>query len=494
MLAAPRRALMALVLVVLALVSGAWSWDSRPNAAAKTSISSQAVGALQEVAPPGAVQQLSERLNTWAPQLRVISPADNTVLPAGSWTLKLQVSDWPLADANDLGLGPHLVVQVDQDPPLRIASQEEAQAITMPELRPGSHRLTVYAARPWGEAVKSPGASRQLRLHRVTVNAAELPAPGTAQLIVTSPDALQQGEPVLIDWLLLDAPLQHLRGDDSRWRLRVSVNGDSFLVDRQTPLWLKGWRRGSNALQLELLDERGEALNPPFNSVVKEVLIDGSNRPAWQRPSLSAAELARLSGDEPSALAAAEPSPPADASQPATDGERGETDTAAAAAPRLASPATEPAIEPATELAGANASAATPEPAPLDEPTANAGAVDASANGTTDATGVVATTVAAPNMEATALDGASDPAAAEPPALPAAAKANNPETPKPDAVIQGPAEISAPPSSGGQASTQRISPSSSLSGSARSQVNADGSLQRTRRPGPLAGLREKLAG
>jgi len=41
---------------------------------------------------------------------------------------------------------------------------------------------------------------------------------------------------VLIDWLLLDAPLQNLRGDDARWRLRISVNGDSFLVDRQTPL------------------------------------------------------------------------------------------------------------------------------------------------------------------------------------------------------------------------------------------------------------------
>ena len=36
----------------------------------------------------------------------------------------------------------------------------------MPPLNPGSHRLTVYAARPWGEVVKSPGASRQIRLVR----------------------------------------------------------------------------------------------------------------------------------------------------------------------------------------------------------------------------------------------------------------------------------------------------------------------------------------
>lgn len=138
-------------------------------------------------------------------------------------------------DAGSLGLGPHLVVQLDDQEPLRISSAEAAANVAMPALRPGSHRVTVYAARPWGEAVKAPGASAQIRLNRVARNAAELPASGSAQLIAASPDALQQIEPVLIDWLLLDAPLQNLRGDDARWRLRISVNGDSFLVDRQTP-------------------------------------------------------------------------------------------------------------------------------------------------------------------------------------------------------------------------------------------------------------------
>jgi hypothetical protein len=39
-----------------------------------------------------------------------------------------------------------------------------------------------------------------------------------------------------------------------------------------------------------------------------------------------------------------------------------------------------------------------------------------------------------------------------------------------------------------------VAPTSSLAGSARELVNADGSLVKPKRQGPLAGLREKLGG
>jgi hypothetical protein len=155
------------VLVVLTVVSGGCGSKATPGAAAVSPSSLSATppaGALQEVAPPGAVRQLNERLNERAPQVRVLAPQDNALLPAGPWTLKLQVSDWPLSDAGALGLGPHLVVQLDDQAPIRITSLDAASAVAMPDLRPGSHRITVYAARPWGEAVKAPGASTQIRL------------------------------------------------------------------------------------------------------------------------------------------------------------------------------------------------------------------------------------------------------------------------------------------------------------------------------------------
>jgi hypothetical protein len=268
-------------------------------------------GRLQEVAPPAAVQQLRQALDQHRPQLTITAPADGTLLPAGSWTLRVSGSDWPLTDAGDLGLGAHLAVQVDDGPPLRLTGDSAAAerfelAVPMAPLAPGSHRITLTAVRPWGEVVKSPGASAQIRLHRVAANPLSLPAPGTPQLIVASPAELSGAEPVLLDWLLQDAPLQGLREGDARWRLRVTINGDSFLVDQNTPLWLKGWRLGSNSLLMELVDARGEPINPPFNSLVREVTLEAAGpRPRWLGGALSEEELGVLLGTMP----APEPKP-----------------------------------------------------------------------------------------------------------------------------------------------------------------------------------------
>ena len=468
MLAAPRRALVALVLMVLTLVSGGCGSKASPGASAASPSSLSATppaGALQEVAPPGAVQQLNERLNERLPQVRVLSPQDNALLPAGPWKLKLQVSDWPLSDAGALGLGPHLVVQLDDQEPIRITSLEGASAVAMPDLRPGSHRITVYAARPWGEAVKAPGASTQIRVHRVARNAAELPASGSAQLVAASPDAQQAMEPVLIDWLLLDAPLQNLRGDDARWRLRISVNGDSFLVDRQTPLWLKGFKRGSNAVQLELLDGRGDPLNPPFNSVVREVVIGTSGpQPAWLRTRLSATDLALLSGEQPVAEAepeaAAAPEPKALNTNTQPSAPSLELETTATSEPKAD---TEPPAEPEPKAESESSSEPEPEASaaipPTDETSAPADDPERSNPASETPT---------PSAEPDAPAGGQTP---EPQA---------PAEPQAAAVVQP--------------ALERLAPQTSLTGSARDQVNADGELLKPSARGPLAGLREKLGG
>ncbi|QNI71695.1 putative conserved secreted protein [Cyanobium sp. NS01] len=261
-------------------------------------------GRLQEVPPPGAVAQLQKALASHHPGVRIQAPADNSLLKAGPWTLELAVRDWPLADAGELGLGAHLVVQIDDQAPIRL-SQGPAPGATslrleLPELGAGSHRVSAYAARPWGEAVKDPGAFDQIRLARVNTNPLSQPAPGSPQLIPSASLEGARHQPVLVDWLLRDAPLQGLRPGDGSWRLRITVNGDSFLVDDSTPLWLRGWRTGSNAVLLELVDGQGAPLNPPFNSLVREVWIDPlAPAAAWEAPSLSAQQLAQLLGEQP---------------------------------------------------------------------------------------------------------------------------------------------------------------------------------------------------
>lgn len=288
MLAAGLRSLGAVLLAVVVLLSGGWSL--RRSAPSPGAPPSPAPGRLREVAPPTAIQRQRQRLDSHDPSLRILEPRSGTLLPEGPWTLELSIDDWPALETDGAGPGTHVVVQLDEEPPVRIGGTTEAVpsptgprrlTVPMPALSPGSHRLTAYAARPWGEAVKAPGAWQQIRLHRVAANPLALPPPGTPQLIDTTPTDLIDGEPVLIDWLLLDTPLQPLSGDEPRWRLRITINGDSFLVDRQTPIWLEGLRPGSNALVLELLDGLGEPLNPPFNALVRELRLEPTGKRRW---------------------------------------------------------------------------------------------------------------------------------------------------------------------------------------------------------------------
>lgn len=383
-------------------------------------------GRLQEVTPPGAVVQITAALANRRPRLRITTPAEGSLVPAGPWRLGLALEDWPLATDPELGVGAHLVVQVDDGPGLRIGDWTQGDAdkgrleLAMAPLTPGSHRITAYAALPWGEAVKLPGASSQRLVHRVAANPLSQPGAGSAQLLAVSTDGLSSAEPVLIDWLLRDAPLQGLRDGDARWRLRISVNGDSFLVDQNTPLWLRGLKPGSNALLLELLDGLGEPLNPPFNSRVQEVVIQpGAPRPVWLNDRISPAEVARLLG-EATPRARAEAKSPEDAASPPSEqpaSTQPPTDTAPNGL-ELSAPA-EPSPAAAAALPGPAAMADTAEPPPR-----------------------------SPDL------------ATEPPL----AQGAEPE-PEP---LPAPAE--------------RVEPTSSLSGSARAQVREDGSLIPSGRP------------
>jgi hypothetical protein len=416
---------------------------------------------LQEVPPPDWVQQLQGPLEERDPRVRILSPAAESVLQDGPWTLRLEVSDWPLVDAGSLGLGPHLVVQLDGQLPIPLVKTE----LEMPSLTPGSHLLTVYAAKPWGEAHKGPYALRQIRLHRLAENTATLPVPGTPQLVPVSPAGPAGDPPLLLDWLLLDAPLQGLRTDSLGWRLRVTLNGESVLLDRQTPLWLKGWRSGSNALLLELLDGRGELLNPPFNSVLKEVIVPGSAGVKQPHPgSLTELERAVLLGDQP--VSALLPLPPPD--EPVVSQSSDQE-------PPSARPPQQPALEPQVQEPRAQREEEQQPVPPL---------------------------LPSPNPEQTIPSPQVDPSSP----LPSLLAEQTPEetlpseptvSPKPLPEPQASVPMSAPqePISSAQPSSaaQTVPPQSAppVAVPAREEVNPDGTLKRAPRSGPLERLRQR---
>ena len=293
--------LMAMLLITGMPVEGLAlpSWPLQRGSHQETSLSSQSPsGRLQEVAPPGAVQQLREKLQRYQPNLRLVSPTDDSVINADSVDFVLDVKDWPVSRDLELGLGPHVVVQIDNQPQRRLDSLEGNRVrLQIDGLSAGSHRFSAWAAYPWGEAVKNPGANLQGRFHlwqRVEGTQPENDAPWLVPVTTSDNPAVQ---PLLLDWIIWNAPLQNLRDGDGRWRLRLSVDGDSFLVDQQDALWLKGSASSAGSLvQMELLNGVGEPITPEFNNQLIHQSGKKTAPPTWLKARLTEEELARLSG------------------------------------------------------------------------------------------------------------------------------------------------------------------------------------------------------
>jgi hypothetical protein len=189
-------------------------------------------------------------------------------------------------------------VQIDNQPPRQLDELDGNRVhVQLDDLSPGSHRFSAWTAYPWGEAVKTPGANLQGRFHlwqRIEGTQPKDDAPWIVPVTSSASPALQ---PLLLDWIIWNAPLQNLRDGDGRWRLRISVDGDSFLVDHQEALWLKGSSSSrGNLVQMELLNGVGEPITPEFNNQ----LIHQSGRrtatPPWMKAQLTQEELTRLSG------------------------------------------------------------------------------------------------------------------------------------------------------------------------------------------------------
>ncbi|MGB1776197.1 MAG: hypothetical protein ACPHGV_07670 [Synechococcus sp.] len=315
------KRLLGLVIASLVLFSSCMAVDARPSwrpdsnrgglNSSRTNPASERNGSLQEVAAPGAVDQLRRALSQHRPVLTLTSPKDGSVINTETVQLSLTLEDWPLVEDPEIGLGPHVVVQVDDRAPLRLteADQQGHLQLELRDLEPGSHRFSAWAAYPWGEPNSRPEASVQWRLHLWQELRDRQPDVNAPWLVTVHPPDDGVLQPLPLNWLIWNAPLQNLRDNDERWRLRVSIDGDSFLVSRPEGIWLKApsTSRGVN-LQMELLNGQGDPLDPVFNNQLVHLNPSSGQRPAWLKAKLNDDELARFVG-QPPAEAEADPEP-----------------------------------------------------------------------------------------------------------------------------------------------------------------------------------------
>ncbi len=232
----------------------------------------QLTGQLSEVAPPPAIQKLSQTLEAYQPQVTIVAPRTDQVLQDTSVSVQFQVQDLPIFKDPDLGLGPHLHVILDNQPYQAVYDLDHP--LVFEDLAPGTHTLRVFASRPWHESFKNEGAYAQTTFHVFTKSTDNNPEPALPLLTYSRPTGSYGAEPIMLDFYLTNAPLhlvaqENPNDDIADWRIRVTINEESFVLDRWQPIYLKGFKRGKNWVKLEFLDEEGNPVKNVFNNTVR---------------------------------------------------------------------------------------------------------------------------------------------------------------------------------------------------------------------------------
>jgi len=241
---------------------------------------------ISEVSPPEPLQELRQALEVYHPQVTIASPQTDEILEDETIAVRLQVRDLPVFQNETFGLGPHLEVILDNRPSIPVYDPDEP--LIFSELSPGTHTLRVFAVRPWGESFKNEGAYAQTTFHLYTKTDDNAPESDVPLLTYNQPQGNYGAEPILLDFYLTDAPL-HLIAQESEednivdWRIRCTIDGKSFVIDRWQPIYLTGFRPGKNWVKLEFLDELGNPVKNVFNNTVRVITYEpGGDDPLSQ--------------------------------------------------------------------------------------------------------------------------------------------------------------------------------------------------------------------
>jgi len=283
--------------------------DSLPS---KAQLSKQ----ISEVSPPATIQELRQALEVYQPQVTLVTPKQDEILQENTVTVRFQVKDLPIFKDPELDLGPHLHVIVDNEP--YIAVYDLNQPLVLPDLSPGTHTLRVFASRPWHESFKNEGAYAQSTFHIFTKTDDNNPDATKPLLTYSRPKGGYGAEPILLDFYLTNAPLHLVAQDNPNddiadWRIRCTINGESFVLDRWQAVYLKGFKPGNNWVKLEFLDEQGNPVKNVFNSTVRLITYEPKGKDTLSkivRGDLSAEQVRSIVDPNYSAkIPTAEPTP-----------------------------------------------------------------------------------------------------------------------------------------------------------------------------------------
>ena len=231
-------------------------------------------GNISEVSPPAIFLDLANLASDLHPQVKIVSPRPDQTFSETRLSAKIELRGLSIYKEEKTELGPHLKVILDNQPAQNI--YELDQPIEFSNLAPGSHTLRVLSVLPWGESFKNEEAYAQTTFHIFAKAEENVPNPDLPLLTYSEPQGSFGAQPVLLDFYLSNAPLHLVASEDEEdnvrdWRIRCTINGQTFTFDRWQPIYLKGLEPGQNWVQLSLIDEQGNTIDNKFNSTVRVV-------------------------------------------------------------------------------------------------------------------------------------------------------------------------------------------------------------------------------
>lgn len=230
---------------------------------------------LAEVAPPTAIEKLRRVMDQYEPQVTILSPKKDEILKENTVKVQIKVQNLPIFKDSDLELGPHLTLILDNQPSQAV--YDIGEPVILESLTPGTHTLRVFASRPWYESFKNDGAYAQTTFHIYTQNGNNSLNPSLPLLTYNRPRGTYGAEPILLDFYLTNAPLHVIaqeNPDVADWRIKATINGESFLLDDWQSIYLKGFQKGENWVQLEFIDEKGNKVENSYNNTVRIITYD----------------------------------------------------------------------------------------------------------------------------------------------------------------------------------------------------------------------------
>ena len=239
-------------------------------------IVTKATSKLSEVAPPLIIQELDQSLEKYQPEVFIFNPKKEKIYTENTVEVRLKVKDLPIFRNEKLGLGTHLHLILDNEPYQDI--YDTKQPFVLENLTPGTHTLRVLAARPWGESFKNDRAYAQTTFHILTKTNDNTPEDTLPLLTYSNPQGTYSAEPILLDFYLNQEAKKNIGNNNQDYLIKVTVNGDSFTLNNWHPVYLEGFKRGNNWVQLELVDQEGNNIKNYFNNTIRLITYEPKNK------------------------------------------------------------------------------------------------------------------------------------------------------------------------------------------------------------------------